>query len=96
MNPAPYAIRMTHPIYDGRDAIVGRQYALSEMRYGTVAGVLAALRMDRYDDPDTHCEAWDVRAGAPVSRADVLRALKLNAWAWRGHNTKHDHDSIPF
>lgn len=92
MAEAPYALRFSVPIYDNRDAPCRVEYHLSEMRYGTVAGALAALFLHERPE-DSGAEPWDTRTKAKIPYVELLRARGLNAARWSGCN---DKDSTPF
>jgi hypothetical protein len=95
-HPAPYALRTWVPVYDDRDAITGRTGYLSKMRYGTVAGALAAMMLEERD-LDVDVEVVDTRTGEPPSWREVeavrTRARKQNPLRYVGLN---DKDGIPF
>lgn len=93
MADAPYALRFSVPIYDNRDALCRVEYSLSEMRYGTVSGTLAALRLHAREDDGFGATTWDTRTRAQIPEAELLRAHGLNAARWTGCN---DKDSTPF
>jgi hypothetical protein len=96
-SPAPFALRIAVPIYDGRDAHCGIRYHLSEMRYGTVAGVLAALFLiERDPDGSTFIEPWNAATGTKIPYVDLLRARGWNPPRRLGDNTKHGPDTICF
>jgi hypothetical protein len=97
-HPAPYAVRTWYPVYDGRDAICGAKSRHSRMRYGTVAGALAAARIaDDVNDGELHTEVVDVRTGEVVSReeinAAIAHACEQNCFVGFFYN---DKDGLPF
>lgn len=100
-HPAPYALRFCVPTYDNRDAIVGHRYYVDDMRYGTIAGVLVALRLYQRDNDgnEIYAEAWDVSERRRVTDDEVLRA-RADAHGWNLLASRvafdNDKDSIPF